>query len=373
MKIKIIYFLSSDSLNGTEKVALQLASKINKVEFDVSFALPIEKNIAKKLRELNIPYIKYESKKIGYDKFSIKYSYILRFRKYLINNNFHFLHSQDSTIPGLIVKNSKVISIETRHGLFYQSSELKKLGLKRKIIENFKKYFLDYTTTVCEYDRQNLIKYFGFSPDKVKTIYNGINVNYFDKFLEMKSDFNNKNYFVIGNIGRLSRQKNQYELLLLFKLLKQRINKIKLVIIGEGELKAEIENNIVLLELKNDVTLKNYTTEIVDEIIKFDLLLMTSIYEGVPLVILESMALKVPVASSSVGGIPEVISDKINGLLINDLNLENDINKLVKYINDRNLLNKLALNAKNNLSNFSENKMISEYESFYKKILNKFN
>lgn len=120
-------------------------------------------------------------------------------------------------------------------------------------------------------------------------------------------------------VGRLNEQKNFDSLLLACSNLKNnlKIKNWKLDIYGDGELLGELNNQIKEMNLHNYVTIKKAVSNIEDIYLKSDFLLMTSIYEGLPMVLIEAMTFGVPCVSFDCeSGPAEIIENGKNGYLI---------------------------------------------------------
>lgn len=210
---------------------------------------------------------------------------------------------------------------------------------------------------------------------KVITIYDGIDVSKFEgrtsknlihQELGLSSDTK-----LIGNVAALENQKDLLTFIDAASLIKKSkvAGKVKFVIIGDGSQKENIISYIKSKELENEIFLLGFRKNIADLLPEFDILLMTSISEGLPLTVYEAFACKVPVVSTKAGGIPEVVIDGFSGMLTE--------------IKDSKMLSKCALRLLDNESlkmKITENafKMVKErfdlpvlkenYYQFYKSI-----
>jgi glycosyltransferase involved in cell wall biosynthesis len=98
--------------------------------------------------------------------------------------------------------------------------------------------------------------------------------------------------------------------------------------------------------------------------------LITSRFEGVPTILLESLACETPVIASNVGGIPEVIRNDENGLLIKDFNTKSAISKILDVIHDQDKSRKFGRNGRKLvLENFSWDVVTDKIEIVYKNFI----
>ncbi|MFA7603257.1 MAG: glycosyltransferase family 4 protein [Novosphingobium sp.] len=120
------------------------------------------------------------------------------------------------------------------------------------------------------------------------------------------------------SVGRLSREKGQRGLLEAFAVVRGRTPGARLVLVGDGPLRAELEALAGELGIADAVRFHGALSEAetLEAIARSDVLVLPSFMEGLPVVIIEAMALGKPVVASGVAGIPEIVRDGTNGLLV---------------------------------------------------------
>ena len=146
------------------------------------------------------------------------------------------------------------------------------------------------------------------------SIYNPLNINEILELSRKKIKFNffEKNYLNIINIGRLEDQKDHLTLLNAIKLVKNRI-KVKLLIIGNGSMQNKIDNFIKKNHLKKNVMILNNSHNPFPYLLRSDLFVLSSIYEGLPNVLLEALTLNKFVISTNCSTGPSEILLKGRG------------------------------------------------------------
>jgi glycosyltransferase involved in cell wall biosynthesis len=173
------------------------------------------------------------------------------------------------------------------------------------------------TLTVCRALRDKLLRY-GFAPDRVSTLYLGIDLTE-AKSIQAKTKTiprqRRRGRVIVGFAGRLEPIKNPLMMCRLGASLKAHKHRPKIRIVGSGSLQQKLEQTIRTNGLEDSVTIRAGGAEMQNEISHFDVLVVPSLLEGIPLVALEAMAFSIPVIASAVGGIPELISNGSNGLL----------------------------------------------------------
>lgn len=123
---------------------------------------------------------------------------------------------------------------------------------------------------------------------------------------------------VIGTIGRLTTQKGQIYLLQAVSLLKKEFPNLRVIIIGDGELRGELEAQTKALDITTQVifTGSRDHRETLRLLSGMDMFVFPSLWEGFGLVLLEAMALKKPIVASNVSAIPESVQDGSTGILV---------------------------------------------------------
>lgn len=107
----------------------------------------------------------------------------------------------------------------------------------------------------------------------------------------------------------------------------------KLLIAGDGELRSEIQNLILSLQLESNIILLGHRTDIPELISAADLFIISSKYEGFGLVVAEGMACQCLVVCTECGGVAEIIEHNVSGLIVEKENKEELANTLLKLMN----------------------------------------
>jgi glycosyltransferase involved in cell wall biosynthesis len=120
----------------------------------------------------------------------------------------------------------------------------------------------------------------------------------------------------LGAIGRLIDAKDYPTLIQAAAILRRDKIKFILYIIGDGPLYSQLANMVDRYELNEYVKLTGWQSDVAYWLQKLDVFVMSSVREGQPLALLEAMAYELPVVATRVGGIPETITDGVEGLLV---------------------------------------------------------
>jgi glycosyltransferase involved in cell wall biosynthesis len=127
--------------------------------------------------------------------------------------------------------------------------------------------------------------------------------------------------FTFGTVACFKKQKNLFDLLEAFKAVNKKQPNTKLEIIGDGQLRDNIENWIKKNNLTVKITLLGWQTEVAPVMATWNAFALSSLWEGLPCAIIEARLLNLPVVAYNVGGISEVIKNGKNGFLIEPKNI----------------------------------------------------
>ncbi len=121
---------------------------------------------------------------------------------------------------------------------------------------------------------------------------------------------------VVGNVAALVPHKGQRYLIEAAHLVVQQVPDARFVILGEGELREHLEKQVHEHHLEKHVLLPGFRTDVLGCIKGFDLFVMSSVAEGLGTSLLDAMACARPIVATRAGGIPEIVEDEVNGLLV---------------------------------------------------------
>jgi glycosyltransferase involved in cell wall biosynthesis len=179
---------------------------------------------------------------------------------------------------------------------------------------------ISHATAVSEHLRRHLLDTFSLSEERVTTIPNGIDVGRFAVPLDTSSLHRElgirEGELVIGSIGRLTEQKGMEYLVKAFARLSQRRSDMKLIIVGDGELRQSLESLAHRLLVGERVVFTGIRTDIPHLMRLFDLFALPSLWEGQPITIVEAMAAAKPIVATNVGGNAEILHRGEFGVLV---------------------------------------------------------
>jgi len=177
-----------------------------------------------------------------------------------------------------------------------------------------------------------------FGADKITTIHNGVDV----ARIRVTTDLANtrkelgvdRHEFIIGTMGRLHPVKGVEVFLRAARVIKDRGRKARFVVAGDGPLREQLQTLAQQYGLAHEAMFLGHRNDSNNILGLMDLFVLPSLSEGIPLVLLEALALARPVVATAVGGIPEVIEHEISGLLVDAGNHDDLAKQCLRVMND---------------------------------------
>jgi glycosyltransferase involved in cell wall biosynthesis len=151
---------------------------------------------------------------------------------------------------------------------------------------------------------------------KFEIIYPPFNLEKYIEAMIGSKTFETHNYPKIGFVGRLSEEKGIHLLINSMSEIIKQVPNIKLVIVGTGPLKDELNKLTRHLQLNSHVDFMGFQQNPLEIMRQLDVFVLPSRTEGCPIVVLEAMAMGLPVVATNVGGTPELVKDGETGILV---------------------------------------------------------
>ncbi len=182
---------------------------------------------------------------------------------------------------------------------------------------------------------------------------------------KIKARFKNK--FLVGNVGALvDSHKGQSFLIEAAKVLERSHPDIHFILLGRGEDEAKFKAQAKGLI---NITFEGFVDNVNDYISCFDLFVFPSRHEGLGSILFDVMQLNVPIIATDVGGIPDIIKNGVNGILIPPLNTASIISSILELYDHPNSKQHLVENASSCIINYSPQAMAKRYIEIYKNMM----
>lgn len=298
--IRILHVFGRLDSGGAESRTMDIYRSIDrsKVQFDFVIHTKDECFYSKEVRLLGGKIFKFPRFN-GKNYFTYKKTWDHFFKK---NNEYKIIHGHQTNTGFVYLNEAKKNNIPVR---IAHSRNSNKENFIKKHICKLVRYYATNLFAVSKLAAESEFGKKELRNGNVKIIPNAINAKkyiYAPEIREVKrKELGLTDELAICHIGRFHAQKNHYFLLSVFKYLKKQNNGLKLILIGDGHLRAEIENQIQEFELKDSVILTGIRSDVHEIMQAMDILVFPSLFEGLPGVVLEAQA----------AGLPSIISDRI--------------------------------------------------------------
>src|SRR3954469_9832372 len=175
---------------------------------------------------------------------------------------------------------------------------------------------------------------------------------------------------VVGNVAALVPHKGQRYLIDAAHLVVQQIPDARFVILGEGELREQLEKQVHEHHLEKHVLLPGFRTDVLGCIKGFDLFVMSSVTEGLGTSLLDAMAATRPVVATTAGGIPEIVEDGVTGLLVPPRDADALAGSIMTLLNDEALRRRMGAAALARVrEQFTVERMVAATITVYEQVL----
>lgn len=355
-KIKIAYLIGSSEIGGTEKMILTLVKYLDKKYFDpIFFCIKGNGKFTEKLKFMGWKTYILNLKRNPFD--FLKLFLLLRKEDPHILHCFLFVANILGRIYGKLLRINFIISSQRSTDPWRKWYHW--------LIEKITVRWVDTIISNSFKAKEILVKK-GIPENKIIVIPNGIEIP------TVKEKKEKKDKIIIGTIGNLKRAKGHFYLIEVGKIIVQFYRNVLFYIIGEGELKKEIIKKIEEENLKDFFILTGYVENINDYLEKFDIFILSSLWEGCPVSLLESMSYGIPPISFDVGDVSYIIDDGVNGFIIKKGDYRKMAEKVIILIQDEKLRKKMGENARKKiLEKFSFETMVKNFSSIYLKAFEK--
>ncbi len=355
-KTKIIHIIPTLGLGGAERLIVDLADRLDRERYELEvIALKRLGYFGLDLKRLEVPF-SFLGQRHGLNIFSL-----IKLIRMIKDKQPDIVHTHlfGADFYGIIAARlaGVPVVVSTEHNLNYAEGILKRW--LKKLVYKLADKVIAVSGAVSGYLEKQ-----GIEKAKIAVIHNGVKL---ERFLYDRQ-FKPGSSLQIGSVGRLSPQKGYLDLVRAIALMENR--GITCQIAGEGEQEEALKKEIARLNLQDRVKLVGPVKDVAAFMKRLDLFVLPSHWEGFGLVVVEAGLTQLPVISTDVDGIREIITDRITGLVVAPGHpeiLAQQINYLSQHLEER---IKLGLNLqKRVIGNFSIEKMVKSYEKLYKDLL----
>ena len=357
--MKILYGITKSNFGGAQRYVYELTQEVKKQRHDVVVLCGQEGGLVERLREGDVRVITIKSLERDIS-FAKEFESFINIIKVLRKERPDVFHINSSKMGGLGALAGRLVGVKkiifTTHGWAFNEQR----PLWQKIIIKFFVWLtilLSHKTICVSEKTKRDTSGWPFIKRRLVIIKNGVRTFHLDP--------RESKLFTVGSIAELHGIKGLDILLKAWSKFRKNHDGM-LVIIGDGEERQNLENMALNLGISGSVVFKGFVEDARSQLLNFDVFCMPSRSEAMPYALLEAGLAGIPSIATSVGGIPEIIENGVNGILIPTENVEILFSSLVLLVEDEGLRKRLGTHLKASIQeSFSFEKMIENTLSLY--------
>ena len=373
--MKVAHVIVSGEVAGGQTVCGQIIEALKKRGDRAIVVSPTEGVFAERLRKDNIPV------------------YLIPFRKtYHIQNAFHLARILRKEHVDIVHTHAMVqVNVQARLGAWlaglpvishlHTPNHFRSHPIIRRyqiLLDNWTAQLCSEIVTVSESTKEALAAQ-GCVYHKAKVVYNGIDVDHLPNLKTRTSVFREFNlqptHRLIGTVGMLCPIKGQKEFIFAAKEILSQIPETVFMVVGKdiemgGSYESELRDLSFKLGLDGKLIFTGYRSDALSLINAFDVFVLPSKLEGLPITILEAMALRKAVVAAKTGGVPEVVIHDKTGILVGKEDVPRLAQSVIELLRNSEKTIRIGENGHQQVKQFfSEEKMIEEIFDIYDQVL----
>lgn len=319
LRKRVVHLVLALRPGGLERVVLQLVERMDRSRFEpIVVALEEPGDLAGELERWHVPLHVFP-RQTGVDR-----QVLAQLVNLLEDKRIALVHTHNpsphlyGSLAALMVRQRgplRPMVVHTKHGRNHPRD-------KRKVLVNRLATLLtDRVVAVSEDARQVALDVEGVDPHRLVVIRNGVDTERVcpgDGSSKRRELGIPEGAFHVGCVARLSPEKDHATLIEAFAMLRQRLPKARLTLVGDGNLRQELEESTRKLQISEVVKFVGYTNDVADILPSFDVFALASRTEGTSLTLLEAAAAELPIVATRVGGNAEIVVDGESGFLVPD-------------------------------------------------------
>ena len=354
----ILFIVRTMGLGGTENVVLQLceilSEKVNKIVVCSSGGVHEKKLQKIGIKHYMIPDIASKNPMDMLKSYQSIKSVINKEQITIVHS-----HHRMAAFYAELAAPKKNVKVANAHNTFADKKKLTQLAYRNTKV-----------VAVGEMVKKNLTEYFEIPKEQVCVIHNAVKP--FDGNIvpiEVLNEERAKRNVLIGNIGRLSEQKGMTYFIEAAAITAKKHPETKFIIVGDGEEKEQLHEQAKTKGLLDKVLFLGYRNDIQNIMSQLDFIVLSSLWEGLPLTPIEAYSVGKTVIGTAVDGTPEIIRDGVDGYLVeprNPMQLAEKMNELIENPEMRESMGIQAM--KRYQDEFSFKKLSERYVAFYEEL-----
>jgi len=368
---RIIHIITLSEWGGAQQVCYDIVTNLKRAGYPVEVACASGGELVDRLRGKGVPVHTVDALKRDFSPLNDLIALFALYR--LIRRGRYIIVHCHSTKAGLLGRLAarlaqRPIILFTAHGWAFSEG---RAYWKRWLLAQAERLVAKVTTKiicVSKHDRELALQFKVARPDQLVVVHNGIVPH---RFLQadgarVRRQLGLEETPVLTFVGRLATPKDPLTLLRAI----QSLSRGKLILVGDGPLQSRAERFIRQNGLASRVILTGARMDIPDILAASDVFVLSSRWEGLPLVIIEAMMVGLPVVASRVGGVPELVEDGITGFLVPPGDPEALAEALQRLFKDKELRRRMGEAGREKaLRSFTLGRMLRETQAVYEEML----
>lgn len=370
-KVRVLWFIKGLGAGGAEQLLVNCLPYLNRdrFEYQVAYILPWKDDKVPSFKAHDIPVFCLE----GGNPLDMRV--VPRLQKLLIDHDIDVLdsHLSYSGVMGRIAgrRAGTPAVLYTEHSLAVQ----RRFARFRFVsfLANVGTYGMNDLLMAVSRDTFRDMRRFTFGRAPLRLVYNGIPLDDFDR-AAVRSDRESlgvpAHHKLVGHVATFTSKKKQDDLLRAARLVVDEDPDVTFVMIGKGDLRPQLEQLVSELRLEDNVVFTGFVPNLLEAMVSFDVFALSSLYEGLPTVVIEAMALGVPVVATWVGGTPEIVNHEHDGLLVPPRDPQAMAAGILRLLHDDDLREEMGRRAELSVrSKFDIRRRVREMEQIYEEVL----
>lgn len=374
VKIKLLECIRQGQIGGGESHLLSLLENLDRSIYEPVVLSFTDGPMVERLKLLNV------NTHIIHTKIPFDIRVRKKITKLLVEEKIELVHCHGTRAISNLYMSAKSLNIPviyTIHGWSFHNDQQPIIKKIRIWTEKFFTSTSAANIAVSESNRMTGKNY--FKNFEATVINNGIDQQKFDpnkNFNDIRAAFKIlPTAILIIFIARFTSQKQPLSLINAFAEAVKKNPSLELMMVGEGDENKIALEKVFKLKLSHKIHFLPFRQDVPDLLAAADIFVLPSLWEGLPIGLLEAMSMGKAVIATNVDGTKEIIKNNENGLLIETSNLTQDLTESILHLStNENLRNQLGINAKKTIQeNFSASEMTKKIENLYAQVLRRKN
>ena len=368
LKTRVCYLITELNVGGAEKVVQRLALSLPRDRYEVLAACLFDPGaVADEIRAAGVPVVDLGMRGKSDLRAALRLYGLLRRRDIQILHAHMFHANLLASLVGWIANVPVVIA--TRH-------TVEMGGAAREWVNCVTVALCDAMVVVSNQVHEVQLRQPWIDPTKLVVIPNGVPVETAtccspESTQALRQEWGiDADVLVVGTVARLGPEKGHaYLLEAVAEVLKQ-VLQTRLLLVGDGPMRSQLEDRAKALGVADSIVFAGLRHDVQTILSLFDLFVLPSLWEGLPMAVLEAMAAGLPVVATAVGGTPEVVVDGVTGLLVPPRDPHALAEAILRLLRDPDLRKRMGGAGRERVAaHFSVEQMVQRTEKLYEHLL----